>query len=291
MVIAKAFWNKAITYNYSANLHDYMMKNRQNAAKIAETVATVAPSFSNNAGNLSATLNNPIVLASIEGKYNEQEADSISHTIKASNYHNGTATKSNLMAAFQDNSVVHISTHGILMKNPKLSFISMTQTKPQLDTSQLVFLSDLYNNRYLKNLNLVFLSACETGISNDETYKGEGMLSMAWGLASAGVKSFVTTLWSVNAQQTSMLTPLFYRAMANDPLLPKDVALTQAQKGYLAANPEKANPYYWAGFVLVGNTEGLIFKKPSNGFTGFTVAVAGGFVALFGWFFYRRRKK
>ena len=292
VVAANAFWDKAITYNYSANLHDYMMKSRQNEAKKTETMVTVAPSFSYTQGSLSPTLNEPIELEPISEKYNEQEADAISHIIKTSNYHNEKATKDNLMATFKDstNTVIHISTHGILMKNPKLSFISMTQKMPQLNTAELIFLSDLYNNRYLKNLNLVFLSACETGISNGETYKGEGMLSMSWGLASAGVKSFVTTLWSVNAQQTSILTPLFYKAMANDPSLPKDIALSNAQKKYLADNPEKANPYHWAGFVLVGNTEGLIFEKPTTAFSGFTMAIASGFVVLLGWFFYKRQK-
>ena len=290
---ANAFWDKAITYNYSANLHNYMMRSAPDATRSSEKVVTVAPSFNDTKGSLSATLPQPIQLTVIREKFNEQEANAISRLIKTHDFHDEKATKDNLMKACEDknNTVMHISTHGILMNNPKLSFISMTQKTSQLDTGQLIFLSDLYNNVYLKNLNLVFLSACETGISNDETYKGEGMLSMAWGLASAGVKSFVTTLWSVNAQQTSILTPLFYKAMSNNATMTKDMALIEAQKTYLTANPEKANPYYWAGFILVGNTKGLVFDKPSTGFSGLMMTLVGSLVALFGWFFYKRRKK
>ena len=71
----------------------------------------------------------------------------------------------------------------------------------------------------------------------------------------------------------------------------KDMAMIEAQKTYLTANPEKANPYYWAGFILVGNTKGLVFDKPSTGFSGLMMTLVGGLVALFGWFFYKRRKK
>ena len=150
---------------------------------------------------------------------------------------------------------------------------------------EVLFLSELFD-KSLPHLKLVFLSACETATSST-VYKGEGAISMSWGLALAGVQSFVTTLWSVNAQATSQLTPQFYKALKDNPKITKDAALMSAKNQYMT--DEKTHPFYWAGFVLVGNTEGVNLENPASASNLFYVF--GGIIALFsGWIIYRKRK-
>jgi len=76
--------------------------------------------------------------------------------------------------------------------------------------------------------------------------------------AYAGAKSIVTSLWSVQDEQTKNLMLRFYRHLKKG--LPKDEALRQAKLGYLAkCAPERAHPYYWAGFVGIGDMRALEF--------------------------------
>ena len=287
-----AFWDKSISYNYSASFYVSMMeasKNKEKTAQVAK-VATFAPSFTHTIKtSLTPTIPDSFTLTPIANKFNQNETDAINQLVDATNYVDKQATKSNLLSALNDNTIVHISTHGVLMNNPKLSFISATQTGETFDKNEVLTLSELYT-KSLSSLQLVFLSACETGISHTENYKGEGMMSLSWALASAGVQSFVTTLWSVNAEATSQLTPEFYKSL-KDNAATKDVALYEAQKTYLKQHASKANPHFWAGFVLVGNTEGVVFDAPTADSNRFPMAVSSLFAVALGWFFYKRKKR
>ena len=86
-------------------------------------------------------------------------------------------------------------------KNPDNSFIAFTQTSNQLDSSELLYVRDLYHHPL--NADMVVLSACETGIG--KIYQGEGVISLARAFMYAGAKSIITTLWKVNDRTTTQL--------------------------------------------------------------------------------------
>jgi CHAT domain-containing protein len=272
----------AICYNYSANLHALMQTAHENGNK-SDKIAAFAPTFKQNIKDRILSFSDSVTLKPIPS--NENEVDKISQYARTEVFKGEKANKKVFLDMAQNSTILHISTHGVLVSQPKFNFIGLTQATDNLNTNEVLFLSELFD-KSLPHLKLVFLSACETATSST-VYKGEGAISMSWGLALAGVQSFVTTLWSVNAQATSQLTPQFYKALKDNPKMTKDAALMYAKNQYMS--DEKTHPFYWAGFVLVGNTEGVNLENPAS--TSNLFYVFGGIIALFsGWVIYRKRK-
>ena len=112
--------------------------------------------------------------------------------------------------------------------------------------------SSLYLNEiYTMHINprLVVLSACETGIGVLD--KSEGAMSLARGFYYAGAQNIVTSLWSVDDKSTAGVFTNFYQhTNSND----YSLALHEAKLAYLNnASESYASPYYWAGFIHIGN--------------------------------------
>ena len=71
----------------------------------------------------------------------------------------------------------------------------------------------------------------------------------------AGAKAVVAGLWNVEDQSTTVLMEGFYRRLAEHE--DKAMALAHAKRDFLEQN-RNLPPYYWAGFVIVGEGEGEI---------------------------------
>jgi CHAT domain-containing protein len=102
------------------------------------------------------------------------------------------------------------------------------------------------------NLNLrarlVVLSGCDT--ARGRFGAGEGLIGMTWALFVGGASATLAGQWKVESSSTSDLMLEFYRGLNNG--LGKAEALQRAQLSLL--HTEKyAHPFYWAGFVLVGD--------------------------------------
>jgi CHAT domain-containing protein len=97
---------------------------------------------------------------------------------------------------------------------------------------------------------LAVLSACET--ARGRTAAGEGMIGLSWAMFIAGVPSLVVSQWKVESAGTRELMVNFHRGLISPTAKPaKSEALRQAALKLLK-NPETTHPFYWAGFVLVG---------------------------------------
>lgn len=102
----------------------------------------------------------------------------------------------------------------------------------------------------LAGTDLVVLSACEAGLGD---VKGsEGVYGLRRAFLYAGTRSLVTTLFAVPDAETRKLMAAFYRHLASGKS--KMEALHQAQLDILKSRREKgaAHPYFWGGFILVG---------------------------------------
>ena len=101
---------------------------------------------------------------------------------------------------------------------------------------------------------LAVLSACET--ARGHIGAGEGMIGLSWAMFIAGVPSIVVSQWKVESAGTRDLMVNFHRVMITAPAgrqkPPKAEALRQAALK-LMKNPETRHPFYWAGFVLIGD--------------------------------------
>ena len=108
---------------------------------------------------------------------------------------------------------------------------------------------------------LVVLSACETGIG--DVIPGEGVMSLSRAFLQAGASSVVQTLWKVDAQSTDQIISYFYEYLLQGQR--KSEALWNAKQKFLKTCPDRMkDPYYWAGIVIIGNDDPLIFKPKNN---------------------------
>ncbi len=99
----------------------------------------------------------------------------------------------------------------------------------------------------LKGTKLVVLSACES--ARGVVLQGEGVASLQRAFLIAGSESVVASLWKVNDDVTKQLMTAFYTFLRAGNS--RSVALRRAA-AQVRSSPEYAHPYYWAGFVLVG---------------------------------------
>ena len=95
----------------------------------------------------------------------------------------------------------------------------------------------------LSNVELVVLSACETGLG--EIRGSEGVFGLQRAFKMAGVKKMIVSLWEVPDKESAELMTSFYSHWLSGKSI--DEAFTQAQGNMR----KKYDPFYWAAFVLV----------------------------------------
>lgn len=145
--------------------------------------------------------------------------------------------------------LVHFATHGVLdTAHPELSgvVLSLVDRRGQ-PTDGFLRLHDLYNLKL--PVDLVVLSACQTALGRE--IRGEGLIGLTRGFMYAGVPRIVASLWKVDDRATAELMKAFYAAMLGPRSLAPAAALREAQLA-VAKRPQWQAPYYWAGFVLLG---------------------------------------
>jgi CHAT domain-containing protein len=145
--------------------------------------------------------------------------------------------------------VLHFATHGVLNNAaPMYSHLVLAQGDKNedglLEAWELMQM-DLHAD-------LAVLSACET--ARGRYGAGEGVIGLTWALFVAGVPATVVSQWKVESASARELMLGFHRnlrAPSREPA-PKAEALRQAALK-LMRNPATSHPFYWAGFVLVGD--------------------------------------
>lgn len=189
--------------------------------------------------------------------FNQKEAQTIAHQFGGQTLLDSAATKGSFLSMAPDFRILHLSTHGFVdPANSQYSFLAFHGPADSIRLGNQIqqgvsglYLADLHH--LTLQAEMVVLSACETGLG--ELRLGEGIASLASGFAFAGAKSIITTLWSVNDKATSDLMQTFYQHLSEG--LPKNKALRKAQ---LAAIEKGQAPFFWAGFVPLGDMRPII---------------------------------
>lgn len=99
------------------------------------------------------------------------------------------------------------------------------------------------------NADVVVLSACETGTG--KLQGEEGIMNLARSFLTAGARSVVASLWDVDDRSTATLMEDFYEHLAKGESIAR--ALRSAQLGFTHTYGEKASPFLWAGFEVIGD--------------------------------------
>ncbi len=142
----------------------------------------------------------------------------------------------------KDYKIVYFATHGKFEPNTNLSFL-LTYDK-KLNLNQLEQLIKLNNDQPVE---LLILSACETAVGDTQAALGLAGIAIK-----AGARSAIASLWQVSETSTSKLMTAFYRQICNNAYISKALSFAKAQTTLMTHNQYK-HPYYWAGFLLIGN--------------------------------------
>jgi CHAT domain-containing protein len=121
-----------------------------------------------------------------------------------------------------------------------------------LGDGQQLTLGDIRTQNYrFDNVDLLTLSACDTGLGGGRDAQGREIEGFGVIAQQQGAKAVLATLWPVADQSTATLMADMYK-QRQDKRLTKIEALRQAQISLLS-QPKYAHPFYWAPFILMGN--------------------------------------
>jgi CHAT domain-containing protein len=149
-----------------------------------------------------------------------------------------------------DYRILHIATHGVL--NPKNPMYSYLQFSGKSGTDKLLEAREVVNLKL--HPDLVVLSACETG--RGRVSIGEGLVGMSWAFLLAGARTTVVSQWKMDSASTTRLMIAMHTSLK--PVFTSSDGFGRArslQKAelQLMRTPEFRHPFYWAGFVMVGD--------------------------------------
>jgi CHAT domain-containing protein/tetratricopeptide (TPR) repeat protein len=239
-----ALYQHTISYAYSATSYYYQQYQHQNQEN--SQILGFAPSYENN-----------VKLPAL--KANIQEVAFLEKEFSGAYYYNQEASKKAFQEQSNHFSILHLASHGYA-DNHELQQAKLFFAQEAGDS----FSATLHPHEIVQlplHADFVVLSACKTAIGFWQ--KGEGIMSLARDFMYSGVPSILTTLWQINDQSSSRIIQDFYHELQNTP---KHKALQLAKQHYLEqASAFRAHPYFWSGYILVGNTNRLDIARPFYG--------------------------
>ena len=173
------------------------------------------------------------------------EITGISNSVKGDTYYKNHASKYNFLSKTMNYKIIHLATHANFSDNLQIAFHDTNLEYHELYT-------------YKNQAELVVLSSCNTSLG--EFAKGEGVMSLARGFFNAGANTVISSLWNANDKSTAMIMEDFYKNLNKGQS--KSQALYNAKINYLnSTSLSDASPYYWATFVLIGDSETELFSS------------------------------
>ncbi|MCP4290489.1 MAG: CHAT domain-containing protein [bacterium] len=109
------------------------------------------------------------------------------------------------------------------------------------------------------NARLAVLASCESG--SGRVLKSEGVLGLGSAFLGAGVPTVVASLWPVDDQATAQLMEIFYKGLSKRKTVAQSL---QTARLHLARNSDTAAPFFWAGFVVIGDGDLVIPLEKKN---------------------------
>jgi len=184
---------------------------------------------------------------------------------------NQSFNRSNLNRGAAQSTILHLATHGLFVPG------SPDQSIILLGDGSTLSLREMEQQWQFPNLSLVVLSACETAIGG-KLGNGIEVLGFGYQMQRTGARATISSLWTVDDGGTQILMNAFYNALKQG--MTKAQAMQAAQKALITGNysavggqrsdivvvdvrPRPSDflgsntlqhPYYWAPFILIGNS-------------------------------------
>lgn len=174
------------------------------------------------------------------------EAEAVAKLFGSTPLLGAAASESHLRERSKDIDLLHIAAHSYYdPRNPGFSRLALT---PDERNDGYLEVQEIYSDLDLSGVDLVVLSACETGIGTRSG--GDEILGLTRAFLYAGSPAVVSTLWRIDDLAASRLMESFYRRLLSGEAAAD--ALRQAQLSLLH-DPATADPSYWAAFLVVGD--------------------------------------
>lgn len=159
------------------------------------------------------------------------------------------ATKQDFFATYKNHSIIHLATHATANNTlPAKSYVSFYPK--QKDSLQNRMYIDEIKLLDFRNVDLLFLSACET--STGKQIQNEGIMSLSRAFSLAGCTNIITSLWKAEDEATAYLSTKFYQYLSNNHSI--ESALQRAKLDLLN-NPKMIqyhSPAYWSHLIMIG---------------------------------------
>jgi CHAT domain-containing protein len=141
--------------------------------------------------------------------------------------------------------ILHLATHGVLDSNNPLSSYLVMNGDNALTAREILKMN--------LDAEMTVLSACET--ARGKYRFGEGLIGMSWAFLIAGTPTTVVSQWKVDSAGTRQLMLAFHRNLKVKPAEPLSGRAEALRKAALEmlASPQYKHPFYWAGFVMIGD--------------------------------------
>lgn len=241
-----------ISYTYSATLlYSYFSKKKE----ADKSLLAFAPSYLNGDPDNSQSGKKRNGLLPLP--FVSREVEYINHFVPGDVFSGSLAGEERFKEMAGNYDILHLAMHTIL--NDSLPMYSgLAFSKPLSGSADDGWLNT--SEIYTMNLKarMAVLSACNTGTG--KLQKGEGVMSLARGFFYAGCPSILMSLWEVDDESGSLIMKDFYRLLAHGKN--KDEALQLAKLSHIEnADPLKAHPHYWLGYVVVGNADALFMSR------------------------------
>ncbi|MBI9018430.1 MAG: CHAT domain-containing protein [Phycisphaerae bacterium] len=167
-----------------------------------------------------------------------------------------------------DSRIINFATHGYYWENapegtnPLLrsmlvfaginTYNTEMKNNPKFDPK----INDCYLTAYeisgldLSSTEFVNLVACQTGLGSDDDY--QGVIGLRSSFILAGARSLSVSMWEVPAESSAIQMQNFYDLWLGENPKTRYKAFRQAQINALNKK-ETSHPFFWAGFVYVGD--------------------------------------
>ncbi|WP_299107094.1 CHAT domain-containing protein [uncultured Tenacibaculum sp.] len=190
----------------------------------------------------------------------KEEINTINKILNGNAFLYEKASKQQFIDNSSNSKIIHLATHAN----------GNTSTPHIYFYDEEMSLNEVYSHK--NNADLVVLSACETNLGKIK--QGEGVFSLARGFFFSGTKSVISSLWNVNDKATTSIMTDFYKNLKEHQS--KSEALNNAKRKYLKNHSlAEKSPYYWASFVLIGDTSNTFSTNYFLYFSlGFVIAIS-----------------
>ena len=280
------------TYDISYNFSLLLYKDQRKVINYPENYVGFAPGFNKEMkqkyqiGIKDSIGFDKTYLTLLPQPFSETLVKKYSKLFDGNYFMNQNASKTLFVKNAKEHKIIHIGSHAesnnISPELSRLVFAKQLEKNTNFEDNSL-YAYEIYNIDLSSNL--AILTACETG---KPTYKpGEGAISLAHAFNYAGSESILTSLWDIDEVSSTQIVGYFYDFLSDG--LPKDEALKKAKLKYLStAEGRAASPEYWAGLVLIGNTDPINFQHATNPIWWWALGLLTSAILLF---FLLKRKK